>query len=364
MARPIKENLDYFQVDVAIYGDDKIILAQELIDPMGTEPWLRFAVPAIAIRMLREIYNESYFIEWNDKVIMIKSAKMESVITMIVLKKIVDCLLQSGFFSMELFNKCGVLTSHGIQERWFFIQKNSNRSKAIIRDDIKLYSEVIHIRKSNLPKKQGFLPQETTPNEQETTPNEQESTHKKVYSLSNSKGNTKSNTNNTNSVNNINKNGFLPQETTSNEQETTSNEQETTSNEQETTSNEQETTSNEQETTNFIKNSTYIPKWTPEFDAVWINWEKYLFEQHQFKFKGMITRQASLEELVKLSDFSESAAIGIIKNSISKGWRHFYQSKGNDPKKPEKKGTGTGYPTAQELLAKREAGNGKIPQVG
>ena len=343
MARPIKENLDYFQVDVAIYGDDKIILAQELIDPMGTEPWLRFAVPAIAIRMLREIYNESYFIEWNDKVIMIKSAKMESVITMIVLKKIVDCLLQSGFFSMELFNKCGVLTSHGIQERWFFIQKNSNRSKAIIRDDIKLYSEVIHIRKSNLPKKQGFLPQETTPNEQETTPNEQESTHKKVYSLSNSKGNTKSNTNNTNSVNNINKNGFLPQETTSNEQETTS---------------------NEQETTNFIKNSTYIPKWTPEFDAVWINWEKYLFEQHQFKFKGMITRQASLEELVKLSDFSESAAIGIIKNSISKGWRHFYQSKGNDPKKPEKKGTGTGYPTAQELLAKREAGNGKIPQVG
>ena len=336
MARPIKENLDYFQVDVAIYGDDKIILAQELIDPMGTEPWLRFAVPAIAIRMLREIYNESYFIEWNDKVIMIKSAKMESVITMIVLKKIVDCLLQSGFFSMELFNKCGVLTSHGIQERWFFIQKNSNRSKAIIRDDIKLYSEVIHIRKSNLPKKQGFLPQETTPNEQETTPNEQESTHKKVYSLSNSKGNTKSNTNNTNSVNNINKNGFLPQETTS----------------------------NEQETTNFIKNSTYIPKWTPEFDAVWINWEKYLFEQHQFKFKGMITRQASLEELVKLSDFSESAAIGIIKNSISKGWRHFYQSKGNDPKKPEKKGTGTGYPTAQELLAKREAGNGKIPQVG
>ena len=60
----------------------------------------------------------------------------------------------------------------------------------------------------------------------------------------------------------------------------------------------------------------------------------------------------------------------------SNSWaQHFYNwfviqptatnpEKQKDYKKPEKKGTGTGYPTAQELLAKREAGNGKIPQVG
>ena len=73
MARPVKYGLKYFPLEIALYDDDKILLAEELIDPDGSRPWPRFAVSAIAVRMFREIYKDGYYMEWTQSIAVARS---------------------------------------------------------------------------------------------------------------------------------------------------------------------------------------------------------------------------------------------------------------------------------------------------
>ena len=63
------------------------------------------------------------------------------------------------------------------------------------------------------------------------------------------------------------------------------------------------------------------------FKKYWSLWLEFKKEQFNFTYKSKISIQATLNELVKLSNGQEQTAIKIIEQSIAKGWQGFFQIK-------------------------------------
>ena len=110
MARPIKQGLDYFPLDVDFFNDDKIQLIEAEFGIKGTY---------IAIRLLTKIYFEGYYYEWSaDKCLLLtKNIGTESVSNVLV-NEVVNGLIRRGIFSNSIFNQFNILTSTGIQKRF------------------------------------------------------------------------------------------------------------------------------------------------------------------------------------------------------------------------------------------------------
>ena len=64
-----------------------------------------------------------------------------------------------------------------------------------------------------------------------------------------------------------------------------------------------------------------------EFKKYWSLWLEFKKEQFNFTYKSNISIQATLNELVKLSNGQEQTAIKIIEQSIAKGWQGLFQLK-------------------------------------
>ena len=64
-----------------------------------------------------------------------------------------------------------------------------------------------------------------------------------------------------------------------------------------------------------------------EFKKYWNLWVEFKKEQFNFTYKSKITIQATLNELVKLSNGKEDIAIKIIEQSITKGWQGLFNLK-------------------------------------
>ena len=58
MARPQKEGLDYFPVDVDMCSDDKIYMLELECGLEGV---------ALFMKLLMKVYDNSYYLEWRDK---------------------------------------------------------------------------------------------------------------------------------------------------------------------------------------------------------------------------------------------------------------------------------------------------------
>ena len=154
MARPIKQGLDYFPLDVDFFNDDKIQLIEAEFGINGTY---------IAIRLLTKIYSEGYYYEWSaDKCLLLtKNIGTESVSNALV-NEVVNGLIRRGIFSNSVFNQFNILTSTGIQKRflnaisrrtiipiikeiWLIpIPKNINVNIYSINDDINLINAIIN----------------------------------------------------------------------------------------------------------------------------------------------------------------------------------------------------------------------------
>lgn len=63
------------------------------------------------------------------------------------------------------------------------------------------------------------------------------------------------------------------------------------------------------------------------FAKIWDEWKEYKAIQHDFKYKSAGSEQAALHELVSLAFGKEDTAIAIIKQSMAKGWKGFFQVK-------------------------------------
>lgn len=123
MARLNKVGIDYFPFNVDFFDDDKIQLIESEFGIKGGY---------IAIRLLCKIYKEGYYYTWgaDECLLFTKSLGAEGVSKNLV-DNIIDRLAVRGFINQELFDKYSILTSKGIQTRYFEATKRYKEVNAI-----------------------------------------------------------------------------------------------------------------------------------------------------------------------------------------------------------------------------------------
>ena len=90
--------------------------------------------------------------------------------------------------------------------------------------------------------------------------------------------------------------------------------------------------------------------WTSDtFLLYWDHWKEYKAKDHKFKFRSQQSEQASLKELVKLSQGHEQTAIKIIEQSMAKGWKGLFELKTEINGNTKTTKTGAGHITDQQL---------------
>ncbi|RXM53927.1 DNA replication protein DnaD [Clostridium tetani] len=128
MARPQKEGLDYFPLDVDIDQDDKIVLieAQHGIEGFG-----------VVIKLLMKIYKNSYFYEWTEKEQLLFSKRVNVNINEV--NAIINDCVKWELFDKKLLETSGILTSKGIQKR--YLMATSRRQRVEIEGKYLLLDE-------------------------------------------------------------------------------------------------------------------------------------------------------------------------------------------------------------------------------
>lgn len=127
MARPQKNGLDYFPLDVDIDQDDKVALVEA---KHGLEGF------AIIIKLLMKIYKNSYFYEWTEKEQLLFSKRVNVDINQV--NVVINDCIKWDFFNSSLLETHKVLTSRGIQKRYLAAigrrQKVEIESKYLLLD--------------------------------------------------------------------------------------------------------------------------------------------------------------------------------------------------------------------------------------
>lgn len=119
MARPNKQGLDYFSFDVDFFEDEKI-------EAISGEFGIKGEIATI--KLLCAVYRNGYFILWSDMLKM-KLLKNLPGISSELLDAILNRLVVWDFFDKSLFDSVGVLTSKGIQRRFFEATKRRQISE-------------------------------------------------------------------------------------------------------------------------------------------------------------------------------------------------------------------------------------------
>lgn len=131
MARPQKEGLGYFPMDVDIDQDDKLIV------PIAKHGMAGFGV---IVKLMMEIYRNGYYYPWTDKekyVFPFKIAMEKEKVS-----EIVDDCVESGFFDREQFDSNQILTSFGFQKR--FLMASTRRKDSLINERFRVVNGLLH----------------------------------------------------------------------------------------------------------------------------------------------------------------------------------------------------------------------------
>ena len=119
MARPFKQGLDYFSMDTNI--DTKLELFEAEHGLLGF---------GFIVRLFQKIYGNGYYYEWNDdeKLLLSKQINLSA--------EQIDFYIESAFkrniFDKNLYEKYKILTSKGIQKRYFEVSKRRKELSEII----------------------------------------------------------------------------------------------------------------------------------------------------------------------------------------------------------------------------------------
>ena len=130
MARPQKNGLDYFPLDVDIDQDDKIALIEAQHGTIGF---------AIVIKLLMKIYKNSYFYEWTEKEQLLFSKRINVDINSI--NVVINDCIKWGLFDGNLLETKNILTSKGVQAR--YLEAVGRRTKVEIKKEYLLLDENI-----------------------------------------------------------------------------------------------------------------------------------------------------------------------------------------------------------------------------
>lgn len=137
MARPTKEGLDYFPLDVDIDQDDKIALIEAKHDTKGFY---------VVIKLLMKIYKNSYFYMWTEREQLLFSKRINVDINL--LNAIVNDCLEWHLFNEVVFKKHKVLTSKGIQSR--YLEAVGRRKEVVLNKDYLLITPEEHLKNSKI----------------------------------------------------------------------------------------------------------------------------------------------------------------------------------------------------------------------
>ena len=119
MARPTKIGLDYFPMDVDFFQDKKIRL---LRGEHGTVGML------VLLATYCRIYSTTgYWATFDADDAILTADELGCGITAQAVSAAMQCAVRRGLFDQQIFERYGVLTSHGIQSR--FVMASANRSK-------------------------------------------------------------------------------------------------------------------------------------------------------------------------------------------------------------------------------------------
>ena len=108
MPRPQKAGVEYFPLDVE--NDDKLDLIEAEFGLTGS---------AVIVKLYQRIYKLGYYCEWNDEVALLFGKRLGTGGKAV--SEIVSAAIRRKLFDEEIYRKYGVLTSRGIQKRYFEI---------------------------------------------------------------------------------------------------------------------------------------------------------------------------------------------------------------------------------------------------
>jgi len=109
-----KTGLDYFPLDVDFFEDEKI----EFVSA-------RFGIKGeiIAVKLLCRLYRNNYYMPWGEDESMLFAKRAGEGITPALVNEVVQELVKREFFDKLLLDRFQILTSKGIQARYFEITK-------------------------------------------------------------------------------------------------------------------------------------------------------------------------------------------------------------------------------------------------
>lgn len=131
MARPQKKGLQYFPLDVDAFGSDEFRLIQAEFGNNGV---------LVVLHVFCKIYKENgYYYKWGDDQCLLLSAGAGVVSTFV--QEVLGGCFRRSIFDKGVFEMFGVITSHGIQMRYFEVAKKSKLSNVDIQEDFLLLNE-------------------------------------------------------------------------------------------------------------------------------------------------------------------------------------------------------------------------------
>jgi len=143
MARPLKNGLTYFPLDVGFFDDDKIAFVNARFQEKGE---------MIALKLLCRIYKDTgYCYQWGeDEAILFAKRVLGDASKHTLVNDVVHELVKRDFFSKDIFDRFKILTSHGIQKRYDKICKDTKR-KCMIDENLNLLRENRSLTQEKLP---------------------------------------------------------------------------------------------------------------------------------------------------------------------------------------------------------------------
>lgn len=136
----MKRGIDYFPLDVAL--DEKFELIEAQFGLTGF---------AVLVKLLQKIYgSEGYYVEWTNEIALLFAMKIGA--NGNAVSDIVGAAVKRGIFDATLYEKYQILTSKGIQKRYFEAvsrRKNVEVKGAYLLIDVTVFSKNVNILGEN-----------------------------------------------------------------------------------------------------------------------------------------------------------------------------------------------------------------------
>ena len=141
MARPPKCGLSYFPIDTGFFDDSKTL---EIMDACGAQSI------SVLVYLLCNIYEkEGYYIRWDNGQSLLTARNLG--IKRGAVQEVVDKATQVGFFDSGIYEKFEILTSRGIQKRYYDAVSNFRRKGLTVRREIALIPQLSEFMQAETP---------------------------------------------------------------------------------------------------------------------------------------------------------------------------------------------------------------------